>query len=255
MKVVILAGGYGTRLAEETTRMPKPLVDIGGRPLIWHIMKHYGAHGFTEFVVALGYRGEAIKRYFTEYHRLSCDLTVRLGEGAVSARTATAENWVVHLVDTGEATLTGGRLWRLAPLLSDATFMLTYGDGLSDVRLDAVAAHHRMCGQLATVTAVRPPTRFGAIVFEGERVAAFTEKPAGGDGWINGGFMVLEPAVLSRLKGDRDVLETDLLEPLAREGQLAAYRHAGFWQCCDTVRDKQNLEALWSSGHAPWRTW
>jgi glucose-1-phosphate cytidylyltransferase len=257
MKVVILAGGLGSRLSEETELRPKPLVEIGGRPILWHILRHYARHGLREFVIALGYKGEAIKRYFLEYRALRSDLTVQLGSGDVRlhAGTEDEEDWTVHLVDTGLHTHTGGRVRRLAPHVREGTFMVTYGDGVSDVDLDALLRFHRAQGRLATLTAVRPPARFGGLVFEGDRVAAFTEKPQIGEGWINGGFLVLEPGVFDYLTDDRTSLEADAIERLARDGQLAAYRHEGFWQCMDTLRDKRLLEALWAAGQPPWKTW
>lgn len=254
-KVVILAGGLGTRLAEETDVKPKPMVEIGGRPILWHIMKLYAARGFDEFLVALGYKGNVIKRYFLDEVQLTGDLTVTTGSGHVAARREIEDNWTVNLCDTGLETSTGGRVKRLAPQLRGGTFMLTYGDGVSDVPVDKVLAFHRKHGKLATVTAVRPPARFGGLVFDGDMVKQFTEKPQIGEGWINGGFLVFEPQVLDMITGDDASLETQLLEHLAKEGQLAAYRHDGFWQCMDTVRDLRLLRSLWDSGRAPWRTW
>ena len=258
MKVVILAGGLGTRLSEETELRPKPMVEIGGRPILWHIAKHYAHHGFNEFVFALGYRGEHIKRFFLEYRQMSSNMTVSLKDGAAKVHHESevpAEDWVVHLVDTGTNTQTGGRVKRLEPLIQDATFMLTYGDGVSNVDLKQVLRFHRAHGKLATITAVRPPARFGGLLFEGDRVAEFQEKPQIGEGWINGGFMVLEPAVLKYLNTDAAVLEVDGLDALARDGQLMAYRHESFWQCMDTLREVRLLQKLWTDGDAPWRTW
>jgi glucose-1-phosphate cytidylyltransferase len=257
MKVVILAGGLGTRLSEETEVRPKPMVEIGGRPILWHIAKHYAHHGFKEFVIALGYKGEHVKRYFLEYRQMSSDMTVTLHDGNAKVHYDTAaptDDWVVHLVDTGAETQTGGRVRRLAPHL-DSTFMLTYGDGVSNVDVKKVLAFHRAHGKLATITAVRPPARFGGLVFDGDRIAEFQEKPQIGEGWINGGFMVLEPGVLEYLASDGSVLEVDGLEPLARDGQLMAYRHESFWQCMDTLREVRLLQKLWADGKAPWRTW
>jgi glucose-1-phosphate cytidylyltransferase len=256
MKVAILAGGLGTRLAEETEAKPKPMVEIGGRPILWHIMHHYGRYGFREFHVALGYKGDAIKRFFLEHHTLSGDITVELGTGRATVNATAADDWKVHLVETGDATLTGGRIKRLERQLSDATFMLTYGDGVSNVPLDQLIDFHRRQRRLATVTAVRPPARFGGIEFDGDRVKGFIEKAQIHEGWINGGFMVLEPGVFKYLaKGDKAVLEVDLLERLAEDGQLSAFRHDGFWQCMDTLRDKRYLEELWQTGSPPWKTW
>lgn len=255
-KVVILAGGMGTRLAEQTEVRPKPMVEVGGQPLLWHLMKHYASHGFDEFVVALGYKGEYIKRWFLEYHALTGSKTIRLRDGTVTAHAGHEhDDWTVHLMDTGASTMTGGRVKRLSGLLSDGTFLLTYGDGLANVDLRRLLDFHRAHGKLATVTAVRPPARFGGLVFDGDRVKEFTEKPQIGEGWINGGFMVLEPGVLGYLHGDDAVLEADGLEALAREGQLMAYRHDAFWQCVDTVRELRILEGLWAADAAPWKTW
>lgn len=253
MKVVLLAGGMGTRLAEHTEVRPKPMVEVGGQPLLWHLMKHYAHFGFDEFVLALGYKGEFIKRWFLEYHQLSGSKTVRLADGVVTPHAREGhEPWTVHLMDTGTATMTGGRVKRLSGLLSDGTFMLTYGDGLSNVDMRELLAFHRAHGKLATVTAVRPPARFGGLVFDGDRVKEFTEKPQVGEGWINGGFMVFEPGMLKYLDDDSSVLEADALEALARDGQLMAYKHEGFWQCVDTVRELKTLEALCATGHPPW---
>jgi glucose-1-phosphate cytidylyltransferase len=257
MKVVMLAGGLGTRLSEETALRPKPMVEIGGQPILWHIMKHYAHYGFTEFVCALGYKGEFIKRFFLDYALLSSGFTMDFATGDVQRHNKEIENWVVHLVDTGTQTLTGGRLKRLEPWLKDEPFMLTYGDGVSDVNLRDLLAFHRSHGRLATVTAVRPPARFGGLNFDGDLVTEFKEKPQIGEGWINGGFMVFEPAVFDYLPaGDRDGhLEVEALERLAADGQLAAYKHEHFWQCMDTLRDVRTLESLWQSGQAPWMVW
>jgi glucose-1-phosphate cytidylyltransferase len=255
MKVAILAGGLGTRLTEETELRPKPMIEVGGRPLLWHIMKHYYSHGFHEFCLALGYKGDVVKRYFLDYHQLSGHVSVELKTGHASFNEPAAEDWTVNLVDTGVGTNTGGRLKRLKPWLAQETFMLTYGDGLSDVDLAALVSFHRECGTLATVTAVRPPARFGGVIFDGNLVAEFTEKPQIGEGWINGGFMVFEPEVLDYIQGDGSSLEADLLERLARDRQLSAYRHDQFWQCVDTLRDLRLVEGLWDSGRAPWKIW
>ena len=255
MKVVILAGGLGTRLAEETEVKPKPMVEIGGRPILWHIMKHYARYGFKEFLIALGYRGEDVKRYFLDYYSLNGDMTFDLTNHRVDAHHKDYEDWLVHLLDTGDDTQTGGRVKRLEPWLRGETFMLTYGDGVSNVDLGKLLAFHHARGCIATVTAVRPPARFGGIVVDGDRVSAFTEKPQIGEGWINGGFMVFEPAIFNFLDGDSNSLEMDALERLAAERQLTAYRHEAFWQCMDTLRDKRLLDGLWQEGRAPWKTW
>jgi glucose-1-phosphate cytidylyltransferase len=255
VKVVILAGGQGTRLAEETDLRPKPMVEIGQRPILWHIMKHYAHHGFDEFVVALGYRGEDIKRFFLDYLSLSGDMTVRLGERTVDQLNPERDGWTVHLVDTGLETNTGGRVRRLAPWLDDAPFMLTYGDGVSDVDLPALLAHHRASGKLATVTAVRPASRFGGLDFRDDGQVRFIEKPQISEGWVSGGFMVLEPEVIGYIEGDRSSFESNVLERVSDEGRLGAFRHEGFWQSMDTIRDVRYLRGLWSDGNAPWRTW
>lgn len=254
MNVVILAGGLGTRLAEETEIKPKPMVEIGGRPILWHILKHYARYAFSEFYVALGYRGDVVKRYFLDYAHLAGSIKIDLARSAVSAYEAAAESWVLHLMDTGADTNTGGRVRRLRPHLTE-TFMLTYGDGVCNVDLQALLAFHRSHGKIATMTAVRPPARFGSIDFDGDRVSGFLEKPQIGEGWINGGYMVFEPAIFDYIAGDASSLEAHALEQLAGEGQLMGYRHDGFWQCMDTLRDKRYLEALWQEGKAPWRVW
>ena len=255
MKVVVLAGGLGTRLSEETELKPKPMVEIGGRPILWHILKHYAHHGFKEFVIALGYKGEMLKQFFRDYQALSGDMTITLANGAAERHRTECDEWVVHLIDTGLETQTGGRVGRLRRWLGDEPFMLTYGDGVCDVNLTQLLEFHRACGRLATVTAVRPPARCGGRVFDGSLVAEFTDKPQIGEGWINGGYMVFEPRVLDYITGDRVSLEIDVLETLARERQLAAHKHEGFWQCMDTLRDKRQLEHLWREGQAPWRVW
>jgi glucose-1-phosphate cytidylyltransferase len=255
MKVLILAGGYGTRLSEETEARPKPMVEIGGKPVLWHIMKHYAHFGFKEFAVALGYKGESIKRYFVDYPRLSSSLTVHLASGDVLRHSTCQDDWTVHLMDTGLHTITGGRMKRLAPLIGGDTFMMTYGDGVSNVDIVKLLAFHREHKRLATVTAVRPPARFGGLVFSGDAVGKFTEKPQVGEGWINGGYFVLEPGVLDYIAGDQTHWEQEPLEKLAADGQLVAYRHDDFWQCMDTLRDVRLLESLWSGGNAPWKVW
>jgi len=256
MKAVILAGGRGTRLSEETGLRPKPMVEIGGRPILWHIMKIYAANGITDFVICLGYRGWQIKEYFLNYPRLSSDLTVDLATGAVEVLRPAAEPWRVTLIDTGEDSQTGGRLARVGHLLLDEeAFCLTYGDGVGDIDIRGAVAFHRAHGRAATVTAVVPPGRFGALDRKGDAVTAFVEKPAGDGGMINGGFFVLSPTVLDRISGDTTVWEQEPLKGLARDGALMAWEHHGFWQPMDTLRDRDTLEALWASGAAPWKLW
>ena len=242
-------------MAEETEVRPKPLVEIGGRPILWHIMKSYAHFGFRDFYVALGYRGEMIKRYFLDYYELHGDLTLNLMSGRVADERHVPDDWMIHLMETGQATNTGGRVRRLRPQLGSGTFMVTYGDGVADIDLRALLAFHRSHGLAATVTAVRPPARFGGLTFDGDHVAGFTEKPQAGEGWINGGFLVFEPAIFDYLDDDKSSLESDALEKLAGDRQLAAYRHYGFWQCMDTLRDKNVLNALWEENRAPWKVW
>jgi glucose-1-phosphate cytidylyltransferase len=255
MKVVILAGGLGSRLAEETELKPKPMVEIGGRPILWHILKHYSHHGFNEFFIAVGYKGELIKRYFLDYHNLSGNMTLRLANGNVETHSRKCEDWIIHLIDTGTETNTGGRVKRLEPWLKDSTFMVTYGDGVSNLNIEELLKFHRAHRKIATVTAVRPPSRFGGLIFNGDLVAEFTEKPQIGEGWINGGFLVFEPAIFDYLSGDESSLEAHALEQLALDKQLVAYRHEAFWQCMDTMRDMRLLESLWLGGNAPWKIW
>lgn len=255
MKVAILAGGIGSRLVEETLMKPKAMVEIGGRPILWHIMMYYSQFGFNEFVIALGYKGEYIKRWMREYYLLNGNMTVKTGIGEVISYDTNEQDWIVHLVDTGKKTLTGGRIKRLASWLDDETFMLTWCDGLSDVDLDALLKFHRSHGRLATLTAVRPPSRFGHLVLQGDRVVQFIEKPHITEYWINGAFFVLEPEVFKYIKGDNTMWEKEPLEHLANEGQLIAYRHDGFWQCMDTIHEKSKLEKIWQSGKAPWKIW
>lgn len=255
MKVVILAGGLGTRLAEETEVKPKPMVEIGGQPILWHIMKHYSHYGFKEFFIALGYKGEVIKRYFLDYHTLKGSMTVDIASGKFEKHQQDSEDWTIHLMDTGQASLTGGRVKRLQPWLQDGTFMVTYGDGVSNIDLEALLRFHRSHGLIATVSAVRPPARFGGLIFDDYLVTNFTEKPQIGESWINGGFLVFEPEIFNYLENDQTTLEQDVLEKLAAERQLGAYRHEGFWQCMDTLRDKRQLESSWQNGNPPWRVW
>lgn len=253
MKTVVLCGGLGTRLAEETQVKPKPMVEVGGRPILWHIMKIYEQHGLNDFVLALGYKGEVIKDHFLNYHARLSDVTVQLKSGSVQYSNPTAEDWSVSLVDTGANTLTGGRLLRLKSLLeADGTFMLTYGDGVSDVDLTAVLAFHRAHGKLATVTAVKPSARFGGMIIESGNVRKFKEKPQSGEGWINGGFFVFEAGIFDYLEDDSTVLEQSPLENLVRDDQLMAYEHQGYWQCMDTIRDRDALQEYCDSGTAPW---
>jgi glucose-1-phosphate cytidylyltransferase len=252
MKTVILAGGLGTRLSEETVLRPKPMVEIGGRPMLWHVMSIYDSHGFREFAIACGYKGEMIKQYFADIFHNYSDWTLDLRSGDRKMVKQSAPDWRIHLRDTGEETLTGGRLLRLRDLLKDECFMVTYGDGVSDVNVRALLAFHRAHGKMATVTAVHPPARFGALELEGDAVARFSEKPQTNAGWINGGFFVFEPAILDYIDGDSASLERDVLERIAERGQLMAFRHDGFFQPMDTLREKQLLEELWRSGKAPW---
>ncbi len=255
MNVVILSGGFGTRLAEETNVKPKPMVEIGGRPMLWHIMKQYAHHGFKEFFVALGYKGEVIKRYFMDYYSMNGNMTVDLANGNVRVHSTECNDWVVHLLDTGIPTQTGGRIKRLEPWLKAETFMVTYGDGVCDLEMHRLLQFHRSKGRLATVTAVRPPARFGGLNFDRDLVTRFSEKPQIGEGWINGGFFVFEPGVFNYIEGDSTSLENTVLTRLAAEGELVAYRHEAFWQCMDTLRDKRLLDNLWQEGHAPWKVW
>lgn len=255
MKVVILAGGMGTRLSEETDVRPKPMVEIGGKPILWHIMMHYWHHGHKDFYIALGYKGEFIKNYMVEYANMQGDLTINMRTGSVDRHSADHPDWSVHLIDTGLKTQTGGRIRQMARHVGNEPFMLTLGDGVSNVDLDALLAYHRSHGRLATVTAVRPPARFGYMNFDGNMVSEFSEKPQTAEGWINGAFMVLEPGVLDYIDGDKTAFEREPMERLARDGQLMAYRHDEFWQCMDTLREKRLLQQLWDSGQAPWKTW
>ncbi len=253
MKVILLAGGFGTRLSEYTEAIPKPMVTVGGRPLLWHIMRTYAHYGHKEFFVALGYLAEVIKEYFLHYRSLNADFTVDLTTGAVTSHQTDAADWRVTLVHTGLESMTGGRIKRLQSYIGNETFMLTYGDGVANIDLERLLSFHRGHGKMVTVTAVHPGARFGELLIEGDQVANFKEKPQMGQGWINGGYFVIEPAFFDLIGGDSTVLERDPLEQAANMGELMAYRHDGFWQCMDTKRDRDSLEELWAGGGAPWR--
>jgi len=255
MKAVILAGGLGTRISEETHLRPKPMIEIGGKPILWHIMKTYSAHGINDFIICLGYKGYMIKEYFANYYLHQSDVTFDMQDNSMQVHQNTAEPWKVTLVDTGEVTQTGGRLKRVSRYLDDEDFCFTYGDGVSDVDLTALIAFHQKQTTLATVTAVQPPGRFGSLDVSGNKIRAFEEKPQGDGSWVNGGYFVLSPQVLSYIKGDSSVWEVEALQTLAAEGELSAYRHECFWHPMDTLRDQNNLEALWVSAQAPWKVW
>lgn len=255
MKVAILAGGKGTRLAEETSVRPKPMVEIGGRPMLWHIMMQYAHFGFKNFIIALGYKGEYIKKYMVDFASLNSNLKIDLATGNVEMNGGQTIDWTVELVDTGIPTLTGGRIKRLQPHIGNETFMLTWGDGVSNINLLELLEFHRSHGKLATLTAVRPPARYGHLEFEGDQIRSFNEKPQTAEGWINGAFFVLEPGIFDYIEGDMVMWEHAPLERLAAEGQLMAYKHDSFWQCMDTLREKHVLEQLWQSGNAPWKLW
>ena len=255
MKAVILAGGLGNRLAEETVLRPKPMVEIGGKPILWHIMKSYAHHGITEFVICLGYKGYMVKEYFANLALHNSDVTINLVQNRVDLHQNQAEPWNITLVDTGENTQTGGRLCRIRRFVDGEDFCMTYGDGVADIDIAALLAFHREERCLATVTAVRPPGRFGRLDLQGRRAMGFQEKPRGDADWINGGFFVVSPAALDHISGDETLWEREPMQHLAASGQLAAFRHDGFWQPMDTLRDKNHLEELWASGHAPWKLW
>lgn len=255
MKVVILAGGLGTRISEESQKIPKPLVEIGGQPILWHIMKIYGHHGFSEFVICLGFKGYAIKDYFNNYYLHRSNVTINLATGQCAFDSSSADPWTVALIDTGLGTLTGGRIKRIRPYIGNETFCLTYGDGVADIDLKALLDFHKSSGKLATVTAIRQPARFGGIQLEGGTVTRFQEKSLADGQWINGGFFVLEPEIFNYIEGDETTWEREPLERLARDGQLAAYCHDGFWQSMDTLREKNLLQDAWDSGEAPWKIW
>lgn len=255
MRVGILAGGLGSRLSEETTVKPKPMVEIGEYPILWHIMKHYANYGHDDFVVALGYKGEYIKRWFADQASLAGDLVVKTGSGQITPNHAEADDWTVGLIETGRETNTGGRIKRLVPHMGDETFMITWGDGVSTVDLDALVDFHRSHGKICTLTAVHPPARYGHIELDGDQITRFNEKPQASEGWINGAFFVMEPEIVDYIKDDDTLFEREPLEQLAFDGQLMAYRHDGFWACMDTMRDKVMLEQLWKTGEAPWKIW
>jgi glucose-1-phosphate cytidylyltransferase len=255
MKVVILAGGFGTRISEESVMRPKPMVEVGGRPIIWHIMKIYSHYGFNDFIICLGYKGYVIKEYFSNYFLHNSDVTIDLRNNGTQIHSQNSEPWRVTLVDTGESTMTGGRLKRVAPYLGDDDFLMTYGDGVSDVNIKALFEFHKSHRSLATVTAVQPPGRFGSLMLTGTQVNSFQEKPLGDGGWVNGGFFALSPKVLDLISDDSVIWEREPMEKLASQNQLHAFFHDGFWQPLDTLREKQKLEELWTAGKAPWKTW
>jgi glucose-1-phosphate cytidylyltransferase len=255
MKIVILAGGRGTRLSEETVARPKPMVEIGGKPILWHIMNIYASYGYKDFLVACGYKGEMIKDYFHNFFIRNSDYIVDLRDGSLNVVNGSGLDWRIGVIDTGLDTMTGGRILRLNKWIGKETFMVTYGDGLGDIDIRSLVAFHQAHGRLATVTGVRPPARFGGLILNGDAVCEFSEKPQTGEGWINGGFFVFEPGVLGYMTGDETILEREPLERLAAGKQLMAFCHGGFWQPMDTLRDKELLESLWASGKAPWKTW
>ncbi len=255
MKTVVLAGGKGTRLAEETEIKPKPMLEIGGKPMLWHIMNIYSHFGINDFLIAAGYKSEIIKEYFTNFYAHQSDITVDLENGACKTINSKSPNWKVSIIDTGLDTLTGGRLLRLKDFIGKETFMLTYGDGVANINISDVLDFHRKNNRYATITAVRPPARFGSLSLSGDKVEKFSEKSQADEGWINGGFFVFEPDVFDYLEDDQTILERDPLEELARDNQLVAYRHDDFWQPMDTLRDKRLLESLWNEDKAPWKTW
>lgn len=256
MKAVILAGGFGTRLLEETISRPKPMVEIGGKPILWHILNCYSIHGIREFIVAVGYKAEVIKDYFLNFYAINNDITVNLATGETVIHDGNQPNWKIHVVDTGLATQTGGRLRRLRSWLkAEDAFMFTYGDGVADIDMKELLEYHKSHGKLATVTTVRSPARFGRIGFDGNRITEFYEKPDAGEGWINGGYFVLNPGVIDYIQDDKTIWERDPIEKLAQDGQLMGYRHRGFWSCMDTLKEKNFLEDLWNSGNAPWKLW
>jgi glucose-1-phosphate cytidylyltransferase len=255
MKVVILAGGFGTRLSEETVNIPKPMVNIGEKPILWHIMKIYSHYGYNDFVICLGYKGYIIKEYFMNYFMHMSDITVDLTDGGIKVHNSEAENWKITLVDTGLNTMTGGRIKRVKEYLNDETFMLTYGDGVADVNIKELVEYHKKHGKLATLTSVQPSGRFGALTMKEGKVESFVEKPAGDGAWINGGFFVLEPGVLDYITDDTTIWEREPLEKLSKDGELYAFKHKDFWKPMDTLRDKNELEKLWQEGTSPWKIW
>ena len=255
MKAVILAGGLGTRISEESHLKPKPMIEIGGKPILWHILKIYSAYGINDFVICLGYKGYIIKEYFANYFLHMSDVTFDMCHNKMEIHNNHCESWRVTLIDTGEASMTGGRLKRVKPYLDDEAFCFTYGDGVSDLNIQKLVTFHQEHGHLATMTAIQPPGRYGSIDIEGTLIRRFEEKPLGDGGWINGGFFVLSPKVLDYIEGDATIWERVSLERLAREGELCAFKHTGFWHAMDTLRDKTKLEELWQSGHAPWNVW
>ena len=254
MKAVILAGGQGTRISEETHLKPKPMIEIGGKPILWHILKTYSAYDINEFIICLGYKGYQIKEYFANYYLHESDLTIDIQKNSLEIHETKADPWKITLIDTGDNSMTGGRIKRISKYLDD-TFCLTYGDGLSNVDVSQIIATHKKNNTLATLTAVQPPGKFGAITIENEKVTTFEEKPKGDAGWVNGGFFVLEPSVVDYIQGDTTMFEREPLQQLTKENQLSAYYHRGFWHPMDTLRDKNKLEELWSNGNAPWKVW
>lgn len=256
MKAVILSGGFGTRLSEETTLRPKPMVEIGGKPILWHIMNIYAAHGVNEFIIAAGYKAEVVKEYFLNFYAINNDITIDLSNGKALVHDGNQPKWKIHIIDTGLYTQTGGRLKRLAKWLKDEDlFMFTYGDGVADIDINSLLGFHRAHGKLASVTTVRAPARFGRIAFNGDSIAEFYEKPESAEGWINGGYFILNPKVIEYIDNDESIWERDPIERLAKDGHLMGYRHYGFWSCMDTLKEKNYLEELWISGKAPWKIW
>lgn len=253
LKIIILAGGLGTRLSEETDLRPKPMVEIGDHPILWHIMNTYSHYGHNDFYIALGYKGDQIKQYFINYNSLENNVVVNLKTGHTDYINKTGKDWTIHLIETGKATETGGRILKLEEYIGNETFLLTYGDGVSDINIDQLIKFHKSHGKIATITAVRPPSRFGRLEFDGNTVTSFSEKPQIGEGWINGGFFVLEPDIFNYIQDDDTIFEREPLERLASEGQLEAYKHEGFWQPMDTLRELRLLRSMWESGSAPWK--